>query len=129
MARSLLTLLLLLNYLLVVCVSVAVRPERPVTRPFAYVHRHDCQLKNAWRGGVCFEDCNGVQYQVHKGHKPLPLQQLLASLKGVDLHCLPVAVAQAPRAAYRVAGGALPDWEAEVPTGVKGRIEAPPRRG
>jgi hypothetical protein len=129
MARSLLTLLLLLHYLLVVCASVSVRPDRPVSRPFAYEHRHDCQLKNAWRGGACFEDCNGVQYQVHKNHKPVPLQQLLASLKGVDLHCLPVAAALAGSTTFGEADCPLPGWEAGVPTGVSGKIYAPPRQG
>jgi len=129
MARSFLTLLLLLHYLLVVCVSVSVRPDRPVTRPFAYVHGHDCQLKNAWRGGTCFEDCNGVQYQMHKGHKPIPLQQLLTSLKGMDLHCLPVAAALAGRATFGAADCPLPGQEEGVPTGVSGKIYAPPRRG
>ena len=129
MARSILTLLLLLHYLLVVCVSVSVRPDRPVTRPFAYVHGQDCQLKNAWRGGTCFEDCNGVQYQVHKGHKPIPLQQLLTSLKGMDLHCLPVAATLVGGAAFGEADGPLPGWDEGVPTGVSGKIYAPPRRG
>jgi hypothetical protein len=129
MSRSLLTLLLLLHYLLVVCVSVSARPEQPVTRPFAYVHHHDCQLKNAWRGGVCFEDCNGVQYQLHKGHKHMPLQQVLASLKGVDLHCLPLVAVLATHAMFGVATRPLPDWETNVPAGVSERIDAPPRRG
>lgn len=110
MARSLLTLLLLVHYLLVVSVSVSVRAARPVTRPFAYVHGHDCQLKNAWRGGTCFEDCNGVQYQVHKGHKFIPLQQLLTSLKGMVCTACPlplpwlVALLLARPAAYCRAG-------------------------
>ena len=130
MPRSLLTLLLLLHYLLVVCVSVSAPPEQPVTRPFAYVHHHACQLKNAWRGGVCFEDCNGEQYQVHKGHKTIPLQQLLNSAKGVDLHCLPpVAGEQAPRVANR-ASRPLPRGRQEpVPSGIRGKIYAPPRWG
>ena len=129
MSRPLFTLLLLLHYLLVVCMSVTVRPDRPATRPFAYEHSHDCQLKNAWRGGVCFEDCNGVQYQAHKGHKPIPMQQLLTFLKGVDLHCLPVVAALTARATFGVVSRPLPGWEAAVPTGVSGKIYAPPRWG
>ncbi|RZL01563.1 MAG: hypothetical protein EOO62_23245 [Hymenobacter sp.] len=129
MVRSFLTLLLLCHYLLVVSVSVSARPARPVSRPFAYVHDHDCQLKNAWRGGTCFEDCNGVQYQVHKGHKTIPLQQLLTSLKGMDLHCLPVAAALAGSPAFGEAGSPLPNWEAGMPTGASGKIYAPPRQG
>ena len=129
MARSLLVLLLLFNYLLVVSVSVSARPNPPVARAYGYVHSADCQLKNAWRGGACFDDCNGVQYHVHKGHKPLPLQQLLTSLKGVDLHCLPTAAPAAtvpvgPRATRPVAGR-----EVAVPPGVRGQPDAPPRQG
>ncbi|RZK88026.1 MAG: hypothetical protein EOO62_38290 [Hymenobacter sp.] len=129
MARSLLTLLLLLHYLLVVCVSVHVRPDHLPARPLTYMHGHDCQLKNAWRGGTCFEDCNGVQYQVHKGHKPIPLQQLLTSLKGMDLHCLPAAAALTGSATFGEANCLLPGWNATMPTGVRGKIYAPPRRG
>ena len=129
MPRSLLVLLLLLNYLLVVCASVAPRPGLAASRPFAYVHSPDCQLKNAWRGGTCFDDCNGVQYHVHKGHKPMPLQQLLTTLKGLDLHCLPsVAVAMARPVAWRTARPLAAPVAAVLP-GVRGRIEAPPRRG
>lgn len=121
--------LLLLNYLLVVCASVATRPDRPITRPFNYAHRPDCQLKNAWRGGTCFDDCNGVQYHVHKGHRPVPLQQLLTTLKGLDLHCLP-----APASLVLAFGGypaALPlaGLIVRVPAGVRAVIYAPPRRG
>ncbi|WP_223650239.1 hypothetical protein [Hymenobacter psoromatis] len=129
MARSLLVLLLLLNYLLVVCASVAPQAGIAAARPFDYVHSPDCQLKNAWRGGTCFDDCNGVQYHVQKGHKPLPLQQLLTSLKGLDLHCLPPVVAAVAlpvqwRAARPVAGR-----EVAVPSGVHDRLDDPPRRG
>ncbi|GAB3634846.1 hypothetical protein GCM10027422_04360 [Hymenobacter arcticus] len=121
--------MLLLNYLLVVCASVGERAAPPVARAYGYVHRPDCQLQNAWRGGSCFDDCNGVQYHVQKGHKPVPLQQLLTSLKGVDLHCLPTAEMAAnspcgcrvarPRAWYA----------ARTPAGVRGRLDDPPRRG
>ncbi|AMR26783.1 hypothetical protein A0257_06435 [Hymenobacter psoromatis] len=129
MPRSLLVLLLLLNYLLVVCASVAPQAGIAAARPFDYVHSPDCQLKNAWRGGVCFDDCNGVQYHVHKGHKPLPLQQLLTTLKGLDLHCLPLVAAVAALPVGWRAARPLAAAMAAVPLGVRGRIEAPPRRG
>ncbi len=127
--RPVLVIVLLLNYLLVVCVSVAERSDRLAARPFDYGHSPDCQLKNAWRGGTCFDDCNGVQYHVHKGHQPLPLQQLLTSLKGLDLHCLPPVAAVVPAPAWRRAARWQPAGSARVPGGVRGRIEAPPRRG
>ncbi len=128
MARPYLVLLLLLNYLLVVGAGLGERPARVINRPFPYVHSHDCQLRNALRVG-CFDDCNGVQYTVRKNGERPPLQQLLTSLKGLDAHCLPDArVAFAapvfpraePRRAARVAA---------VPTGHRGQIYSPPRRG
>ncbi len=129
MVRPLLVLLLLLNYLLVVCASVAPQAGIAAARPFDYVHSHDCQLKNAWRGGTCFDDCNGVQYHVQKGHKPVPLQQLLTTLKGLDLHCLPSVAAVAARPVGWRAARPMAASEAAVPPGVCGRIEAPPCRG
>lgn len=129
MLRPLLTLLLLLNYLLVVCASVAQQSDRPVARPYDYAHSADCQLKNAWRGGVCFEDCNGVQYHVHKGHKPVPLQQVLTSLKGLDLHCLPTASVVPVVHVFNPTRLMLAGGETSVPSGVRGQIYLPPRRG
>lgn len=130
MFRSLLTLLVLLHYLLVSCASVAERSGPLVGRAFAYVHSPDCQLKNAWRGGNCFDDCNGTQYQVRKNHKPLPLHQLVASAKGVDLHCLPpVAKGQTLLVDNRASQPLPRDREERVPSGVRGKIYAPPRRG
>ena len=38
--RPYFTLLLLLNYLLVVGAGLVERPARPIDRPFAYVHSH-----------------------------------------------------------------------------------------
>ena len=128
MVRALLTLLLLFHYLLVVCVSVAERAT-PAARPFAYVHRADCQLRNAWRGGACFDDCNGVQYRVQKGHQPVPLQQLLTSLKGVDVHCLPLVAAATPAPRWRGGTCLRAGYEARVPGGVCGQVYLPPRRG
>ena len=127
--RPYFTLLLLLNYLLVVGAGLVERPARAIDRPFAYVHSHDCQLQHTLRLG-CFDDCNGVQYAVKKNGERPPLQQLLTSLKGLDTHCLPEA-----------AGGDLcgrflrlpqPGWAARVvavPVGYRGQIELPPRRG
>jgi hypothetical protein len=126
--RSYLTLLLLLNYLLVVGAGLVERPARVIDRPFAYVHSHDCQLRHTMRLG-CFDDCNGVQYTVRKNGERLPLQQLLTSFKGLDTHCLaetrvvfawPFFVGAAARRVARVV---------TVPTGYRGRIELPPRRG
>lgn len=125
--RSVLTLLLLLHYLLVVCAGVRGPADRPITRPFAYVHSHDCQVQNAWRGGVCFDGCNGVQYHARKGAPPV--QQLLATLKGVDLHCLPLRCGLAPAPGFRRAGQWAGERENPVPAGVRVKIYAPPRRG
>jgi len=128
-SRSLLTLLLLLNYLVVVCASVARPVSAPPMRAYAYVHRPDCQQQNAWRGGACFDDCNGVQYHVQKGHKPVPLQQLLTMLKGLDLHCLPTTARVAPAPAWCEAIGWQQVCLAQVPAGVRVCPDAPPRRG
>jgi hypothetical protein len=128
MPRSLLVIVLLLHYLLVVSASVSGRATQPVARAYSYVHHPNCQLQNAWRGGSCFDDCNGVQYHVQKGHKPMPLQQLLTSLKGVDLHCLParevgVGLPFRGRAARPLA------WYAPgVLAGVRGCLDDPPRQ-
>ncbi|MBO2012408.1 hypothetical protein [Hymenobacter negativus] len=128
MLRQYLTLLLLLNYLLVVGAGLVERPVRPIDRPFAYVHSQDCQLKHTLRL-ACFDDCNGVQYTVQKTGERLPLQLLLSSFKGLDTHCLsevrvaftrPVFVSSESRLAARVAA---------VPIGYRGQIELPPRRG
>lgn len=128
MARSYLVLLLLLNYLLVVGAGMAERPARVVNRPFPYVHSHDCQLRHTLRL-ACFDDCNGVQYTLKKHGERPPLHQLLSSLKGLDLHCLPQAqvVVSAP-----VFGPAAPrptTHEVVVPSGFQGQLEQPPRRG
>ncbi|MBF9141705.1 hypothetical protein [Hymenobacter properus] len=128
MPRQFLTLLLLLNYLLVVGAGLVERPARPITRPFAYVHSQDCQLKHTLRL-ACFDDCNGVQYTVKKTGERPPLQQLLNSFKGLDTHCLaevrvafakPVFIFAEPQVAAR---------EVAVPVGHRGEIELPPRRG
>ena len=126
--RPYLTLLLLLNYLLVVGAGLVERPAQTIDRPFAYEHSHDCQLQNTLRLG-CFDDCNGVQYTVKKNGERPPLQQLLTSFKGLDAHCLTET-----RVVF-----ALPVWAraevrmvrpvAAVPSGYRGQIELPPCRG
>ena len=132
MPRAGLTLLLLLHYLLVVCASVSERAAPPEARAFHYVHRADCQLKNAWRGGSCFDDCNGVQYQVQKGPKTLPLPQLLALGKGLDVHCLARPVAARPGLSALAWPRPAPRWPRAgppLPTGFAGRDYPPPQRG
>ena len=128
MTRSYLVLLLLLNYLLVVGAGLVERPARVIERPYEYVHSPDCQLKHQLRL-ACFDDCNGVQYTVKKYGERLPLTQLLTTLKGLDLHCLPHSrEAWAP-----VVPGRSPDrltaYTAAFPVGYRGQIELPPRRG
>ncbi|MFD1467999.1 hypothetical protein ACFQ48_07160 [Hymenobacter caeli] len=129
MLRSSAVLLLLLNYLLVVGAGLGERPAHKVDRAFAYVHGKDCQRVNAWRGGMCFDDCNGVQYTVQKNGTHPPLQQLLTSLKGLDAHCLPSA--GVALAAPGIRGPARPAAVvvAAVPVGFQGAIYSPPRRG
>ena len=126
--RPYLTLLLLLNYLLVVGAGLVERPARPIDRPFAYVHSQDCQLRHTMRLG-CFDDCNGVQYTVKKNGERLPLQQLLTSFKGLDTHCLAEWRVVFTRPVYASAATRLATGVVAVPTGHRGRIELPPRRG
>lgn len=128
MSRQFLTLLLLLNYLLVVGAGLVERPARPITRPFAYVHSHDCQLKHTLRL-ACFDDCNGVQYTVKKTGERLPLQQLLSSFKGLDTHCLSEARVVFTPPVFAFAEPERIAHEAGVPIGYRGEIELPPRRG
>ena len=126
--RPYLTLLLLLNYLLVVGAGLVERPARIIDRPFAYVHSHDCQLRHTLRVG-CFDDCNGVQYTVKKNGERLPLQQQITTLKGLDTHFLPneqAALAVPAFGFYELHSAA---YEAAVPTGHRGQIELPPRQG
>lgn len=99
MFRPLLTLLLLLNYLLVVGVGLAVsRPPEPLfSAAHPYVHSKECQQHNYLRLD-CFEHCNGDQRALHR---PLPTGtglHYLAQLKGLDVHFAAVlAVASTPR--------------------------------
>ncbi|WP_310392670.1 hypothetical protein [Hymenobacter sp.] len=126
--RSHLTLLLLLNYLLVIGAGLVERPARVIDRPFAYVHSPDCQLQHTLRL-ACFDDCNGVQYQVKKNGERPPLQQLLNTLKGLDKHCLPEVRVVLSWRVFRGARPGLVAREVAVPPGHRGRIELPPRRG
>jgi len=128
MPRQLLTLLLLLNYLLVVGAGLVERPARPIDRPFAYVHSQDCQLKHTLRL-ACFDDCNGVQYTVQKAGERLPLQQLLTSFKGLDAHCLPEARVSFATPVFRPSETKAAMWLVTIPVGFRGQIELPPRRG
>lgn len=129
MFRQALTLLLLLNYLLVVCASVAERPARPIERAFAYVHSPDCQQRHALQIG-CFDDCNGVQYHVQKHGEKAPLHQLLTSLKGLDLHCLPEVAVMQRRLAVAATPPPRPAAAPQaVLSGHHSRLEAPPRQG
>ncbi|WP_210521764.1 hypothetical protein [Hymenobacter terricola] len=128
MLRSLLVLLLLANYLLVVGAGLVERPARPIDRPFAYVHSPDCQLRHTLRL-ACFDDCNGVQYTVKKNGERLPLQQLLTSFKGLDSHCLPESRVAFVRPVVRRPQVRRAALAAAVPTGYRGQIDLPPRRG
>ena len=126
--RSYLTLLLLLNYLLVVGAGLVERPARPIERPFAYVHSQDCQLRHTLRIG-CFDDCNGMQYTVKKNGERPPLPQLLTSLKGLDTHGLPEGQAAFTTFIFCSVVPRLAAREEVVPSGYRGQIDLPPRRG
>jgi len=128
MLRPLLVLLLLANYLLVVGAGLVERPARPITRPFAYVHSQDCQLKHTLRL-ACFDDCNGVQYTVQKTGERLPLQQLLNSFKGLDTHCLSEVRVAFTKPVFTCSESRLAARIAAVSVGFRGQIELPPRRG
>jgi hypothetical protein len=126
--RPYLTLLLLLNYLLVVGADLVERPAQVIDRPFAYVHSPDCQLRHTLRLG-CFDDCNGVQYTVKKNGGRPPLHQLLTSLKGLDTHCLTEVRVVFARRVFRAAEARRAARVVAVPVGYRGRLELPPRRG
>lgn len=128
MVRSYLTLLLLLNYLLVVGTG-AMGPARMIEQPFPYVHSQDCQLLHTLRV-ACFDDCNGVQYTAKRQAERFPLTHLLTSLKGLDLHHLPEhcqLVFTMPLATRLTTRPSM--YEAIAPRGYRDRIEQPPRRG
>ena len=126
--RPYLTLLLLLNYLLVVGAGLVERPVQPIERPFAYAHSQDCQLRHTIRLG-CFDDCNGVQYTVKKNGERLPLQQLLTSFKGLDSHCLAEWRIVFARPIFGLSEARLAARVGATPVGYRGEIELPPQRG
>ena len=128
MARSHFALLLLLNYLLVVGVGFVDRPTRVLDRPFDYVHAPDCQVRHTLRL-ACFDDCNGVQYKVEKHGERPPLTQLLTTLKGLDLHCLPSAHLALVVPSYRRSLPRHVLHEVAVSVGYRGEVDLPPRRG
>jgi hypothetical protein len=125
--RPYFTLLLLLNYLLVVGAGLVERPARAIDRPFAYVHSPDCQLRHTLRL-ACFDDCNGVQYTVKKPGQRLPLQLLLTSFKGLDSHCLAELRVEFVRLVFVSSESHLAARMVGVPKGYRGQIELPPRR-
>ena len=126
--RPIFTLLLLLNYLLVVGAGLVERPAKVIDRPFAYMHSPDCQLKHTLRL-ACFDDCNGAQYTVKKNGERLPLQQLLSTFKGLDIHCLQNERVVFTRPVFSAAKARRVARVVAVPVGFRGQIELPPRRG
>ncbi len=95
MCRSLLTLLMLLNYLLVVGAGLAVSrpPEPPFSAAHPYVHSKECQQHNYLRLD-CFERCNGDQHVAYRRLLTSTGLHYLAQLKGLDVHC-PAATKEA----------------------------------
>lgn len=126
--RRYVTLLLLLNYLLVVGAGLVERPARVIDRPFAYVHSKDCQLQHTLRL-ACFDDCNGVQYTVKKNGERPPLQQLLTSFKGLDTHCLAECRVVFARPFFTASEARQVARGSAVSIGYRGQLELPPRRG
>ena len=132
MVRSLFTLLLLLNYLLVVGVGVlASQPAAPrYTAAHPYVHSADCQRHNYLRLD-CFEHCNGDQHEARQ----VPVkssQHMLAQLKGLDEHCPAERVLVLPPAASAYGRLATPrpgHAGSALPAGFGGRDYPPPQRG
>jgi hypothetical protein len=130
MFRPVLTLLLLLNYLLVVGAGLAVsRPPEPLfSAAHPYVHSAACQQHNYLRLD-CFERCNGDQVALHRSRPIGTGLHYLAQLKGLDVHCPATAkvALPAPRqwqvvARYRV----LPAQA--LPARPGGRDYPPPQR-
>lgn len=132
MLRPLLTLLLLLNYLLVVGAGVLVsRPAAPrYSAAHPYVHSAECQRTHYLRLD-CFERCNGDQHAAHSAPRP-SAPHLLALLKGLDEHypaAAPLGHQRPGAAAYRHPGVRYPLAGAvDLPTGFGGRDPRPPCR-
>ena len=131
MLRTLLTWLLLLNYLLVVGVGLLVsRPPEPLfTAAHPYVHSKECQQRNYLRLD-CFERCNGDQHEVHRKLPTGTGLHYLAQLKGLDVHfpTPPLAVQAALVGGWQAA--ARPALApARLPGGPSCRDYPPPQRG
>lgn len=128
MARLYFVLLLLLNYLLVVGAGMVERPAQVIDRPFAYIHRKDCQLTHQLRV-ACFDDCNGVQYTAKKSGERLPLTHLLTTFKGLDLHYLPQEWRVFASPVFSRRSCRKTAFVAGKPIGYQGEVDLPPRRG
>jgi hypothetical protein len=131
MLRSLLTWLLLLNYLLVVGAGLLVsRPPEPrFSAAHPYVHSKDCQQHNYLRLD-CFERCNGDQHEVRRSLPTGTGLHYLAQLKGLDVH--DVASRLALLAAPHYWGQPSAYGKAPHPAlrpGLAGRDYPPPQRG
>lgn len=131
MPRPLLTVLLLLNYLLVVGAGLLVsRPPEPLfTAAHPYVHSKDCQQHNYLRLD-CFERCNGDQHQLQRRLPTGTGLHYLAQLKGLDVHFpTPSVAASAPPQQWQLTARhqALPPLV--LPTPPAGRDYPPPQRG
>ena len=131
MLRTLLTWLLLLNYLLVVGVGLLVsRPAEPLfTAAHPYVHSKTCQQQHYLRLD-CFERCNGDQHEVHRKLPTGTGLHYLAQLKGLDVHCpaTTVAVAAAPLRWRAMLQRRVPIW-LRLAAGFGGRDYPPPQHG
>ncbi|MGI4832274.1 MAG: hypothetical protein ACRYFK_02320 [Janthinobacterium lividum] len=132
MLRPLLTLLLLLNYLLVVSAGVLVsRPPAPrYSAAHPYVHSAECQRSHYLRLD-CFERCNGDQHTAHQAPRH-SAPHLLALLKGLDEHCPATAALGVLRPAKLAYCQPLARYPlavpAGLPTGFAGRDPRPPCR-
>ena len=132
MLRSLLTWLLLLNYLLVVGAGLLVSrpPEPPFTAAHPYVHSKECQQHNYLRLD-CFERCNGDQHEVQRKLPTGTGLHYLAQLKGLDVHCpaRPLAAVAAPKGWRRAVCRRLAPAPSPLCAGFGGRDYPPPQRG
>ena len=129
MFRPFLTLLLLLNYLLVVGAGLLVsRPPEPrFSTAHPYVHSKACQQHNYLRLD-CFEHCNGDQHEVHHKVPTGTGLHYLAQLKGLDVHFVSqqVVALAAPLHGRPAAPRPLPTC-AVMPAGFGGRDYPPPQ--
>ena len=132
MPRSLLTWLLLLNYLLVVGAGLLVSrpPEPPCSAAHPYVHSADCQQHNYLRLD-CFERCNGDQRTLQRRLPTGTGLHYLAQLKGLDVHypARPLAPVAAPQGWRLALSARLAPAHAPLCAGFGGRDYPPPQRG